>query len=718
MISLLLICTIILVVYFLVKPKKKKFSANKNQSFSNSLRTNVPGNVSGSNKPIENKAPPPKNTQNSRPADSRRTSERNDVGSKAAKAPTNKQSEKVIIEQLQQVLNNTANATKMEIESNLQANSQSSHPVEIKSEDIIDIAATSYNLNTGYEPSNAINVPDWTHHYVYSYDEINAASQAQKDFYKVFKAEFEMGNCLNLKGSLNYAFILLFDLFREYEQHKDISFLERQLNILAKEFPKTQRYAQSFFNKLKYPTVVTSPVENYSYQSNYNDEYWKLGSRFKSKLNLTETEVAFLNKIWNQTNNFCSIEFCYLEVIKLFLLSVRKLEKEYKAANTSLDAVIEKIADIVARKQFRYRNGSDNYRYCIQSTSGQIWAHLFRVCENLVRETYGHKRKLNIEIVFTTATEAQETFRNEIFSRFVAISSSLIPAIQEPDEATETELNAQNPTRWKIAFEGISSNLGKQPEKFLEAVLHLGNQNSKNPSVENIFFEASKFMAKENKQTALRLYVHYIDYDLRSDVFDNKQHAKTIQKSLFANEQQISDFTALISTFVKDRNLQAALDTVPFIYAVKRKKIELNRNAIQDVNNRHADTVFLLNEILSDEEEVMNTVAASEKEANLVDMAELILEIPSDNDKSGLSIFSGELNLTDIQEQSLNYFVKSNYSISQSDFEEFAKTNGAFKNQLIESINERCYEILDDILIEEEDDFYTLNHSYYQQLLA
>jgi hypothetical protein len=40
-----------------------------------------------------------------------------------------------------------------------------------------------------------------------------------------------------------------------------------------------------------------------------------------------------------------------------------------------------------------------------------------------------------------------------------------------------------------------------------------------------------------------------------------------------------------------------------------------------------------------------------------------------------------------------------------------------FRNQLIESINESCFETLDDILIEEEEDYYQINESYYKQIL-
>ena len=42
--------------------------------------------------------------------------------------------------------------------------------------------------------------------------------------------------------------------------------------------------------------------------------------------------------------------------------------------------------------------------------------------------------------------------------------------------------------------------------------------------------------------------------------------------------------------------------------------------------------------------------------------------------------------------------------IENSEVESFAKERGMFKNQVIESINDRCYEVLDDVLIEEEAD--------------
>ncbi len=82
------------------------------------------------------------------------------------------------------------------------------------------------------------------------------------------------------------------------------------------------------------------------------------------------------------------------------------------------------------------------------------------------------------------------------------------------------------------------------------------------------------------------------------------------------------------------------------------------------------------------------------------------------------SVFVSELSFTPIHRTVLELFVKSNFSVPQVELEAFAKSKGIFKNQLIESINDTCYEFLDDLLIEEEDYYYTINTNYFQRITA
>jgi hypothetical protein len=63
-------------------------------------------------------------------------------------------------------------------------------------------------------------------------------------------------------------------------------------------------------------------------------------------------------------------------------------------------------------------------------------------------------------------------------------------------------------------------------------------------------------------------------------------------------------------------------------------------------------------------------------------------------------------------------FENGGYSVLQSEVEAFARSKGALKNQIIESINDMCYDHLDDILIEEDGEYYTVNPEYYKIIHA
>jgi hypothetical protein len=119
-----------------------------------------------------------------------------------------------------------------------------------------------------------------------------------------------------------------------------------------------------------------------------------------------------------------------------------------------------------------------------------------------------------------------------------------------------------------------------------------------------------------------------------------------------------------------------------------------------------------LNEYLKDDFEDENNSIKSQEISN----EEIQIEIIQKSEEVHQSAFLSELTFTAIHTTALELFAKSNFSVSQSEFEIFAKSKGVFKNQLIESINDTCYEFLDDVLIEEEDDYYTINTNYFQRI--
>ena len=88
-----------------------------------------------------------------------------------------------------------------------------------------------------------------------------------------------------------------------------------------------------------------------------------------------------------------------------------------------------------------------------------------------------------------------------------------------------------------------------------------------------------------------------------------------------------------------------------------------------------------------------------------------------DNTESAISRFNSDLHLSELQKEVLEIFEKSSFSISQNELEEVLKSKNQMMSSVIDSINESCYETLDDVLIEEEDDYFTIFPDYYKKLL-
>jgi RNA polymerase subunit RPABC4/transcription elongation factor Spt4 len=578
---------------------------------------------------------------------------------------------------------------------------------------ILDITNLSYSIP---QPENQITlskcssgVPFWPHNYIYACSEINYASKKQKEFYQYFRNAFLNEVFLDLEGNSNYAFILLFDLQNQHNIHKNIRWLEEAFSKLGKICSETIRYSRGILHETMTSTGDSEGLMRLRMQEQ-DEEYWRFGSKFKKKLNLKFEEVELLNKLPYPRSNFVEIEYCCIEVIKLYLATIGRLKSEYSAIGSTLEFECERIADLVARKHFRYRLNSYNYQWAIQSASSNIYSVIFKHCENAVREQFGHKRKLNTNVY--DSPQAKAEIDASVVSKIEEIIKHEIKTINPPDEHTEIELNAQNTNRWKTKFHEIVANETVNGKQFVNDLIELGRLNKRNPSIENIFYEGSKFISKIDKEAALTLYIYYLHYDLRSIKFDNKKLTKTIQKSLFKTNDQLHEFERIVSDLINDRNLERAFSAVSQIYVTKRKEIKLNKDAVQEAHSKHSGTVGLLNEYLQDEfEDDQNSVVSKEINNN-----EVQIEITPKGPFRDEGKFSN-IELNPVQTELLILFAKSSFYISQDDVESFARFNGLFRNQLIESINEACYEILDDVFIEEEDDNYIVDSDYYKRII-
>ncbi len=553
-------------------------------------------------------------------------------------------------------------------------------------------------------------VPYWEHEYVYGVSELDYASKSQKAFYQYFKNAFLNEVLIDIEGNSNYAFILLFDLQNHYKTHRNPQRLEDAYAKLAKICPATRTYSREILRETMKSAGDSEGLTRLSEQQQ-EEEYWRFGSKFKKRLGLQFEDVELLNQLPYPRNNFVEIEYCCIEIIKLYLATIEKLKLEYLTNHTTLDKEAERIADLVARKHFRYRLNSYNYQWAVQSVTGNIYSIIFRHCENAVRERYGHKRKLNTNIY--DSPQAKAEIDESVGSKIEGIIQAEVNTISPPDESTEIELNAHNTNRWKVKFNELTAEQPIRAQQFVTDLIELGRLNQRNPSVENIFFEGSKHISKIDKEAAVSLYLHYLHHDLRSIKVDNKTFTKTIQKTLFRTNEQLHEFERIVSDLISDRHLEKALLAVPQIYVKKRKEIRLDIGAVQEAHSRHANTVGLLNEYLQDEfEDDQNSIVSKE-----ISNQEVQIEISLKSLTTQVAGTISDVALNPHQMELLLLFAKSSFYIQHDDAETFARLHGVFSNQLIESINEACYEILDDILIEEEDDNYIINPEYFKRIV-
>ena len=455
----------------------------------------------------------------------------------------------------------------------------SSSSSNYKDDSIIDVTAQSSQIPTNGELKKYCNgVPNWAHHYVYSYSEINSATTEQKNFYNIFKNSFLNGEYLDLESNTNYAFILLFDLLNEYENHNDIPKLEKQLQSLGQHYSKTKSYGVSFLIQkmdVKGDSEGVSRLraeDKYGYQ-NYNTDYnyLSLGSKYKDKLKLEDNEVKLLNSLIDTDNKFNSIEFCAVELIQLLLNCIKQLEEYFKQNNSKFENVINEIAHIEITSKYKYKQGSYNYKSIYDNFSTTIYQCIYKTCENTLRDYFKVGRKTDLSW-YLHSENATILFKDKALNTIQPFIDLSLSVKKEIDLESEIKINNYSRSRYKNELTLLSESFDKTKiSDYQNAIESLELRNQGNPFIENIYFEASKFISKYDKSLSLTYYIKYLFHDLKSVTFDNKQLTKTIQKSLFKTNEQLHDFEIVVSELIKDKNLENALQSVS-----DRKSTRLN----------------------------------------------------------------------------------------------------------------------------------------------
>lgn len=625
--------------------------------------------------------------------------------------------------------NKTSIATKPLINQNNVQRSVSTHQTlqnkqikDANDQSIIDISDEKLDLTVekNYSQKDTQLVPPyWGHTYVYSFDELRNATQAQKEYYNYLKNKVLKGEIADIQGNTNYAFILYFDFLNEYQSHRDIKLLEDQFKLIGQICPKTKSYTFRLLqDELRsrndsYSLEKLKDLEQPSYQfeygyTDYNPDLYKLGNKYKDKLGLDRQEINWLNKFYYPSNVFLSIEGCCVATILHYVTIIKELDKRLKKTETTLEKEVTYFKD---KLKIIYANRNSVWGYYDATHLGnqaesEVYLTILKRVENSVRDSFGHKRKVSVDFV-TPDKDLSMDFEIRIGRLLYKIIEECKSNLEKPDLETQIALNVQNVTRWQIELDNLKKSF--KPElinSFKDGIIHLEEANLKNPNIENIFFEASKFIALYDKVLSLSYYAKYIYYDLKSKSLDKKELTKTVQKSLFKTHEQLDDYKAIIAELIKSSDIQTALEKIAQIYIPKRKRIHLDKSEIKEAEEEHEGTVELLNEYLDSEKEDTVTRITLPSE----DIEVTIISTEKKN-----SIFISKIRIGEVQEELIKKIAANSFKIHQFEVDKFSNANQMFKNQLIDSINESCTEFLDgEALIEEDGENYIMEESYYK----
>jgi hypothetical protein len=527
-------------------------------------------------------------------------------------------------------------------------------------------------------------VPVWSHDYIYSAGELRQANPAQQLFYARYKADFFKGHHWDLQGNTNYGFILLFEVLEDYQRHKKLDLLERLLRDLEISCPRTRPYAKSNLLQLMRAAGDFEGVQRLD-----NNVTWDWREKYIKALSLNKAQAASLSDVWLPSSQFIQIEFCARELVCLYV-AFRQLWQK----NIDSNAEYEFLGDLIARKQNHYRNGSPNYKYTIEHCDSTIGAYILRYSESVLRAHLGHNRKVNVAGYLDHA-EVQAALQERVIARIEPAMAELLAEIPVPDEAVETALNAISPTRWKTKLELNAAGFAKLGlAKFKQAADLELRLNVRNPSLDIIFQEIVKFLAGQDQPAALQYQLRYSHYCFGIKKADPKPMPKNLQKVLFKNDEQLARFDGLVHSLKSGQALADLLLIAAGFYLPVRKKIQFDPSLISQAEQRYEGTVGQLNEYLQEEETIAVVTAPGPVVA---------------------AVYT--VNLTLPQSGLISLFSEHQYQLDTAAIDAYCQSAGAMRGALINAINENCYELLDDLLIEEDDDQYTININYYQQLL-
>jgi hypothetical protein len=304
-------------------------------------------------------------------------------------------------------------------------------------------------------------------------------------------------------------------------------------------------------------------------------------------------------------------------------------------------------------------------------------ASLFDVCEWFVLEKHG--------FMYTKLKKPDE--ENETLRIVKAKLADIKPLTKKEKQ----RLFDANSDMALSRYEWLVNNFDfREPEKFYTDICELGTYLSRHDVMgRKIFMQAHRFLAGYDAAAySLMCYLQYLNVKTPTPNFRHRSVAKELRPKLFRNKQQEKRFLDICDQLKRDKNPDRAIESARVLFRLSRRKIELNIPEIEDVSRKFEETSGLLGKYLDEE---------AEPDTGEIFSVPVIL-------------------LSDHRNKLIKLFESNNFVLNKKEINTFAQKEGVFSESLIQQINETCYDELDDLLIEEAGDIYTLNSHYLKKL--
>lgn len=255
-----------------------------------------------------------------------------------------------------------------------------------------------------------------------------------------------------------------------------------------------------------------------------------------------------------------------------------------------------------------------------------------------------------------------------------------------------------NPAAWKYRYDLLKKNFTiTGADAFFDEMRCLTNHLTAITAIRKVYYEMHEEMTGRDPVLSLRFYLLYYYHAL--NLSKPLSIKRVNRKLLFKDARQEQQFEKLCEEVKTGKDkFDEVLGKVASIYVKERKKLTLDLDGIKEADRKQARIAKTLGAYLADEESPHVDGRPIEQQR------ETPGDMPPDDIDTAMELIA--------------LFKCNEFYLDKQKVNIFAQAKGVMPGQLVESLNEKYYEILDDVLIEEDDSCYTIERDYYEQIIG